>query len=114
MPIDRIIDPNIALNAYTNSSNIAARGQIEGGDETEDGSGDSGGVRFSDFLKDKSRESIDTLKAGEAASARAVTGEADLTDVVEAVTAAELTLQTVVSVRDRMISAYQEIMRMPI
>jgi flagellar hook-basal body complex protein FliE len=47
-------------------------------------------------------------------SAKAVTGEADLTDVVTAVTNAELTLQTVVSVRDRLISAYQEIMRMPI
>ena len=47
-------------------------------------------------------------------SAMAVTGEADITDVVQAVTSAELTLQTVVAVRDRMISAYQEIMRMPI
>jgi flagellar biosynthetic protein FliQ len=34
--------------------------------------------------------------------------------VVEAVNAAELTLQTVVAVRDRMIAAYQEILRMPI
>jgi flagellar hook-basal body complex protein FliE len=33
--------------------------------------------------------------------------------VVEAVNAAELTLQTVVAVRDRIIGAYQEIMRMP-
>jgi len=47
-------------------------------------------------------------------SAQAVTGEADLTDVVAAITSAELTLQTVVAVRDRLISAYQEIMRMPI
>lgn len=113
MPIDKIIDPNIALNAYTNSSNIAARGQVDGGDETGE-SGGSGGVSFSDFLETKTRESIDTLKEGEKMSAKAVTGEADLTEVVEAVTAAEITLQTVVSLRDRMISAYQEIMRMPI
>jgi flagellar hook-basal body complex protein FliE len=33
--------------------------------------------------------------------------------VVEAVNAAEITLQTVVAVRDRIITAYQEIMRMP-
>jgi flagellar hook-basal body complex protein FliE len=32
---------------------------------------------------------------------------------VEAVNAAEITLQTVVALRDRMISAYQEILRMP-
>jgi flagellar hook-basal body complex protein FliE len=46
--------------------------------------------------------------------AQGVTGENDLTDIVEAVTAAELTLQTVVAVRDRLVSAYQDIMRMPI
>jgi len=103
------IDPNIAINAYANSSKVGDKGSA-GDDET----GDSGGVSFSSFLKQKAEESIDTLKASEQISAKAVTGEADLTDVVQAVTAAELTLQTVVSVRDRMISAYQEIMRMPI
>ena len=54
------------------------------------------------------------MKSGEDMAAKAVTGEADLTDVVQAISSAELTLQTVVSVRDRMISAYQDIMRMPI
>ena len=38
---------------------------------------------------------------------------ANLQEVVEAVNAAEITLQTVVAVRDRMITAYQEIIRMP-
>lgn len=115
MAIDRIIDPNMALNAYANSSNVAARGRVDGGDETDtSGGSSSGGVSFSSFLEDKARESIGTLKEGEKMSAKAVTGEADLTDVVQAVTDAEVTLQTVVAVRDRMISAYQEIMRMPI
>ena len=54
------------------------------------------------------------MKAGEQMSARAVTGEASLPEVVQAVNAAELTLSTVVAVRDRLITAYQEIMRMPI
>jgi flagellar hook-basal body complex protein FliE len=44
----------------------------------------------------------------------AVSGHTSLQEVVEAVNAAELTLQTVVAVRDRMIAAYQEILRMPI
>jgi flagellar hook-basal body complex protein FliE len=39
---------------------------------------------------------------------------ADLQQVVNAVTAAELTVQTVTAVRDRVISAYQEVLRMPI
>ena len=47
-------------------------------------------------------------------SAAAIQNKADLTEVVTAITNAEVTLQTVVAVRDRMISAYQQIMRMPI
>ncbi len=44
---------------------------------------------------------------------QAVAGGANLQEVVEAVNAAEITLQTVVAVRDRIITAYQEIIRMP-
>ena len=54
------------------------------------------------------------MKASEVVGARAITGDAKLTEVLEAVTDAEVTLQTIVSLRDRMVSAYQEIMRMPI
>lgn len=100
------IDPNAAASLYASSSKIPTTG-ITGGN-------DDGGVSFSSFLKDKAAESIDTLRASETMSAKAITGDAELTQVVEAVTAAEITLQTVVSLRDRMISAYQEIMRMPI
>ncbi|MEM7650777.1 MAG: flagellar hook-basal body complex protein FliE [Pseudomonadota bacterium] len=109
--MDKIIDPNIAMNAYSKSSNIA-RG-AKGADESDSGES-SGGITFSDFLKQKATESVDTLRESERMSAKAVTGEADLTDVVQAVNSAEVTLQTVVAVRDRMISAYQEILRMPI
>ena len=43
-----------------------------------------------------------------------VTGEADLRQVVTAVTNAEVTLQTAIAIRDRVIEAYQDIMRMSI
>ena len=72
------------------------------------------GPSFAELLKSGAQDSVDTMRAGESASARAVTGEADLQEVVGAITQAELTLETVVAVRDRLISAYQEIMRMPI
>lgn len=106
-----MIDPNTAINAYSNSMKIAQG--AKGADETDSGES-SGGVTFSDFLKQKATESVDTLQKSEEMSAKAITGEADLVDVVQAVSAAELTLQTVVAVRDKMISAYQEIMRMPV
>ena len=43
-----------------------------------------------------------------------VAGKADLTDVVTAVSEAETALNTVVAIRDRVISAYQDIIKMPI
>jgi flagellar hook-basal body complex protein FliE len=56
-------------------------------------------------------------KAGtgaETAITNAAIGRADIVDVVTAVAAAEATLETVVAVRDEVIKAYQDIMRMPI
>ena len=50
----------------------------------------------------------------ETAMVQAATGRADLVDVVTAVAAAEATLETVVAVRDQVIKAYQDILRMPI
>jgi flagellar hook-basal body complex protein FliE len=69
---------------------------------------------FGDVLRQTAVDSIQTMRAGESASAKAVSGEATLPEVVQAITASEITLQTVVAVRDRVITAYQEIMRMPV
>jgi flagellar hook-basal body complex protein FliE len=44
----------------------------------------------------------------------AANGKGDLVDVVTAVAETEVAVETLVSVRDRMIQAYEEIMRMPI
>ena len=47
-------------------------------------------------------------------SAAAAAGKADLNTVVVAVAEADLTLKTVVAVRDKVLAAYREILRMPI
>ena len=41
-------------------------------------------------------------------------GEGNIVDVVAAVAETELALETLVSVRDRVVSAYQEVLRMPV
>lgn len=69
---------------------------------------------FASMVKDAAKQSIDTLKAGEAASMLGVAGKLDLTQVVTAVNNAQLTLQTAVAVRDRIVQSYQQIMQMPI
>jgi flagellar hook-basal body complex protein FliE len=72
------------------------------------------GGGFADLLKKSAEGVIDTLQKGEQATLQAVAGKADLTEVTAAVSNAEAALQTVVAVRDRVIQAYQDILRMPI
>ncbi len=58
-----------------------------------------------------------TVRAGRDAdrkSATAIAGDGDITELALAVTKAELALQTTVAVRDRLVAAYQDVMRMPI
>jgi flagellar hook-basal body complex protein FliE len=71
------------------------------------------GPNFADFLKQVGGEAVNALKASEQTSLNGLAGKADLSDIVTAVSQAEATLQTVVAVRDRVIQAYQDIMRMP-
>jgi flagellar hook-basal body complex protein FliE len=57
------------------------------------------------------------VQAGHAADAQstaAISGGGNITDVVTAVSKAELALQTAAAIRDRVVQAYQDIMRMPI
>lgn len=59
-------------------------------------------------------QAVEIGRSADVAATRALTGEGSVTDVVLAVSRAELTLQTAVAVRDRVVAAYQEIARMPI
>lgn len=52
--------------------------------------------------------------AAEQQAMQAIAGGGDLTAVVQAVSRAELTLQTATAIRDRVVQAYQDIMKMPI
>jgi flagellar hook-basal body complex protein FliE len=69
---------------------------------------------FSDFLSGAVNNAVGTMKAGEQVAAQQVAGKADMVDVVNAVNSAELTLDTVMAVRDKVIAAYQTVMQMPI
>ena len=72
------------------------------------------GANFGDFLSGAIKDSIGTIKQGEQAATAQVQGKANLVDVVQQVNQAELTLDTVVAVRDKVVAAYQSIMNMPI
>ena len=73
-----------------------------------------GAGSFSDFLSGALKDSVTTMKQGEKMAAQQITGQADIVDVVNAVNSAEITLNTVVAVRDKVVAAYQSILNMPI
>jgi flagellar hook-basal body complex protein FliE len=69
---------------------------------------------FATWLRQAAEDVVSQQQATEQQARQAVAGGADLTGVVTAVSEAELTLQTVIAVRDRVIEAYKDIMRMPV
>jgi len=97
-------------NAAAAYANAATRGLASPGGKS---SSPVDGPSFGDMLETAVSQSIDTMHQGEEMTAKGIVGKADLADVVNAVTNAEVTLQAVVNVRDKVISAYQEILRMP-
>lgn len=57
---------------------------------------------------------VDTLRAGEDTAKAAMVGKADPHALVQALAQSELAVETAVTVRDRVVEAYQEILRMPV
>lgn len=69
---------------------------------------------FGGALERALQDVVDTGHGAESQAMQALAGGGDLTHVVTAVTKAELALQTATAVRDKVVSAYQDIMRMAI
>lgn len=74
----------------------------------------SGGSDFGGMLQSALQGVVGAGHAAEAQATQAISGGGNLLDVVSAVSKAELSLQTTIAVRDRVVQAYQDIMRMPI
>lgn len=69
---------------------------------------------FPELLEHSIDSSMNNQYKGEDTSVKTLVRKAELHEMVTAVTHAELTLQTVVAVRDKVIGAYQDILKMPI
>ena len=76
--------------------------------------GPAAGAGFPTMLQGALDTVAQTGKAAEAQALAAASGKADIVDVVTAVAESEAALETLVAVRDRVIAAYEDIMRMPI
>ncbi len=65
-------------------------------------------------MQEAIRQAGHSASAAESQALAVAGGQGDIVDVVTAIAAAETQLQTVIAVRDQVIHAYQEILRMPI
>ncbi len=74
----------------------------------------AGAPDFSQLLASQVSSTIDATKTAEISATSAAVGKADLVDVVSAISAAEVQMETMIAFRDQAIQAYQEITRMPI
>lgn len=99
------IDPLSASRAYQQTAR--ALGGATGGDE-------GGGMDFGRLVQDAVRNAGTAANAAETQALNVAAGRGDIVDVVTAIAAAETQLETVIAVRDQVIQAYQEILRMPI
>jgi flagellar hook-basal body complex protein FliE len=72
------------------------------------------GPSFADVLAEMTGNPVAALKAGEAAAIGGIQGKVSVQQVVQSIMTAEESLQTAIAIRDKVVSAYQEITRMAI
>lgn len=105
------------LSAYARAarttSPLSDVGQKTGGAAPSGGLAPGGGG-FGSMVESMVSQTGDALRNAETQSIRQIGGKGDLIDVVTAIGAAETALDTVVAVRDRVVSAYSDIMKMQI
>ncbi len=101
-------DVSKALSAYQAA---VSRQVVPSNEETQPA---SPAGSFASMVKTAVLQAEQDNKEAELMSMKAIKGTADMQEVVMAVSNAEVALQTVVAVRDKVVSAYQEIMQMPI
>lgn len=103
-----------AANAYANAiknqggtSSVGSIGSIGSLD------GEQGTNTFSDMVSETLKSTTGAVDESANVGVQALNGNTDLVDVVTTVQNAEMVLETVVAVRDKVISAYNDIIKMP-
>ncbi len=87
---------------------------VQGGGMPTGGAAPAAAPGFGEMLQNVMGDMTKQTKAAETQMTGAIQGQGNMIDVVTSVSSAEASLETVIAVRDQVIQAYQEIMRMPI
>jgi len=97
--------PNLAVkSAYANAKALVK--------EDVPNATSAGG--FQDMVADAAQNAVKTIREGDAIAQAGLEGKVGIQEVVEATMAMESTLKVSVALRDKLVGAYQEILRMPI
>ena len=102
---------NAVAAAYSNASRLIS----DPGKTSLGGLGGAGqGPDFAKLVSEGMQGVVDAGKVSDQLSLDLVNGKANVVDVVTAISQTELAMESMVAIRDKVISAYEEIMRMPI
>ena len=99
--------PTVAANAYANLARILDTGGAGKGAQTS-------GPSFSSVLKDAIGGVMDVGRKSDQQTVAMAAGKANVMDVVTAVAETDVAVSTLVSVRDKVIQSYEDIMKMSI
>jgi flagellar hook-basal body complex protein FliE len=94
-----VVTPSAAAEAYARTAREAAGGAAPD---------------FGATMEQALDQAVQTGHAADNQAMQAISGGGNLTEVVAALSHAELTLQTATVIRDRVVQAYQDIIKMPI
>lgn len=101
--------PTAAANAYASLAKMMSPGAAGAAKGAE-----AAGPSFGALLKDAIGSVMDSGRKSDAQTVAMANGKANVMDVVTAVAETDVAVSTLVSVRDRVIQSYEDIMRMPI
>ncbi len=104
--------PGIAANAYAQIARLSDPSGLAGA--LGKAAGNTEGSNFSSVLKDAIGSIASTGAKSDAQMQAVAGGKANVIDVVTAVAETEVAIDALVAVRDKVVQAYEEIMRMPI
>lgn len=99
--------PAIAANAYASAARMVGNGGAAK-------AADPAGMSFGDVLKNAVGGVLDAGRKSDAQTVAMASGKANVMDVVTAVAETDVAVSTLVSVRDKVIAAYEDIMKMAI
>jgi flagellar hook-basal body complex protein FliE len=103
-----ILSTGAVSGAYRNASGL--RSEKPAGPEAQP----EQGATFADMVREATADAIQTIRETDAIAQAGMDGKVNTQQVVEATLELESTVRIAVTMRDKLVEAYQEIMRMPI